>query len=102
MSYSLRRHIHKLNDDIDDLLIEIDDLVMENFELTYQLKRETEKHSRATLKIQNLQMQLKECYRVINGQAQMINRLQQDLDFANRLSSDYYELLNIKEHYQYH
>lgn len=56
MSYSLRRHIHKLNNEIDNLLIEINDLVMENFELTYQLKRETEKHSKATLKIQNLQL----------------------------------------------
>lgn len=99
MSYSLRRHIHKLNNEIDNLLIEINDLVMENFELTYQLKRETEKHSKATLKIQNLQLQLKVCYRLINGQTQVINRLKQDLDFANRLSYDYYEMLNIKEHY---
>ena len=99
MSYSLRRHIHKLNNEIDNLLIEINDLVMENFELTYQLKRETEKHSKATLKIQNLQLQLKVCYRLINEQAQVINRLKQDLDFANRLSYDYYEMLNIKEHY---
>lgn len=99
MSYSLRRHIHKLNNETDNLLIEINDLVMENFELTYQLKRETEKHSKATLKIQNLQLQLKVCYRLINGQTQVINRLKQDLDFANRLSYDYYEMLNIKEHY---
>lgn len=99
MSYSLRRHIHKLNNEIDNLLIEINDLVMENLELTYQLKRETEKHSKATLKIQNLQLQLKACYRLINEQAQVINRLKQDLDFANRLSYDYYEMLNIKEHY---
>lgn len=97
MSFSLRRHIHKLNNEIDNLLVEINDLVMENFELTYQLKRETEKHFKATLKIQNLQSQLKECNRSINEQAQVIIQLERDYALANRMVFDYYERINFDD-----
>ena len=97
MSFSLRRHIHKLNNEIDNLLVEINDLVMENFELTYQLKRETEKHFKATLKIQNLQSQLKECNRSINEQSQVIIQLERDYALANRMVFDYYERINFDD-----
>ena len=94
MSLSLRRHIHKLNNDIDCLTAEINDLVMDNFELTNRLNREIVKHNKATLIIRNLQSQLKGCYYLMQKQTQEINRLRYELDFANRLSLDYCEMLN--------
>lgn len=94
MSLSLRRHIHKLNNDIDYLTVEINDLVMDNFELTNRLNREIVKHNKATLIIQNLQVELKDCYYLMQKQTQEINRLRYELDFANRLSLDYCEMLN--------